>query len=69
MNHDREITPLEMFWRVALMSAIPLLPFVVAYIWLDPYKVLRSYDDYFSDGLGVNKGVVTIKTFKELYPV
>lgn len=68
-SNDTKITPAGLFWRVAIMAAIPLLPFVVAYLWLDPYKVLRSYDDYFSDGLGVNKGVVTVTAFKKSYPV
>lgn len=45
------------------MALLPLIPFIAAYVILDPYKVLREYDDYFSDGLGVNKGVVTLHSF------
>lgn len=50
--------------KVALLALIPLLPAILFHLIFDPYKVLRSHEDYFGDGLGVNKGVVTLDAFR-----
>lgn len=55
--------------RVGLLCLVPLLPVIVAYLVLDPFKVLRAHSDYYSDGIGKNKGVVTLRTFDEGNPV
>jgi len=50
--------------QVALLCLLPLLPFIVAYVLLDPFKVLREHEDYFSDGIGKNKGMVSLRAFE-----
>lgn len=61
-------SPAGFVCRVALMAILPLVPFILLYVALDPYKVLRSHDDYFSEGLGVNKGVVSYNLFNRQNP-
>ncbi|NPD93207.1 hypothetical protein [Xylanibacter muris] len=51
-----------------VIATIPLTVPVALYFICDPFKVLRTYDDYFADGLSVNKGVVTASTFEAENP-
>ena len=60
-------------WQFTFNAIIMLLPVIVPalvyYIVVDPYKVLRSYDNYFDDmtkkpfAVGVNKGMVTVRNY------
>ena len=65
-THTRTTTPTAYSFlaKVALLCLLPLLPFIVAYVLLDPFKVLRVYDDYFADGIGNNKGMVSLRAFE-----
>lgn len=53
--------------KVLAFAALPLLPPLLLYCVGDPFKVLRGRDDYFADGLSVNKGVVTLAAFERGY--
>lgn len=59
--------PLDRFLRnLALAALPPLLVLGAAYICMDPFKVIRSHDDYFPNGRlspGVNKGMIVIDNF------
>lgn len=54
-----------------LVIGIPVLLWVGVYLWLDPFKVLRHYDNY-SDPTRfeptLNKGAVSISNFQKHYP-
>jgi len=63
-DKDRKPSAYAFIARVGGLAVIPLLPFIVLYFSLDPFKVLYHHDDYFSDGLGVNKGVVSVNAFE-----
>lgn len=47
------------------LAAIPLILTGIAYTALDPLKVIHADARFFEDGLGVNKGVVTVRTFRD----
>lgn len=50
------------------LAAIPLILTGIAYTALDPLKVIHADARFFEDGLGVNKGVVTVRTFRNCNP-
>ncbi len=66
---NREI--LQFLMRTLLLALAVMAPFVIAYVWADPFKVLRHYDGYFEDParhparIGLNKGVVTVNTYND----
>lgn len=52
--------------RLALAVLPPVTLLAGVYLTVDPFKVLRDYDDYYPDGRispGVNKGVLVIDNF------
>ena len=70
MNINSTTKSILRFTIKALMMTLPaVLPFLVYYVTADPYKVLRSYDNYFADttrqpfAVGVNKGMVTVRNY------
>ncbi len=50
--------------KVAVIIAIPPMILIFVYLTFDPFKILRPYDNYFANGLSVNKGMVTVTTFE-----
>lgn len=62
---DRESRSILAFIFKTLLFALPLLLiFIGFYIIADPFKSLREREDYFSDGLSVNKGLVSVRAFE-----
>ena len=57
-----------MLLRVALMALLPIVPFVVLYVALDPYRVLRHHVNYYTDRVSFNSNLLTLHTFEDLYP-
>ncbi len=52
--------------RLALAALPPIALLAGVYLFVDPFKVVRDYDDYYPDGRispGVNKGVLVIDNF------
>lgn len=55
--------------RVVLLIVSTIGPCLVYYIYKDPFKVLRHYDNYFENPyinnrrLGINKGMITVRTY------
>ncbi len=61
------MTLIRFIIKTSIMAITPLLVAAGAYIIFDPFKVLRTYDNYFADGLSTNKGVITVGTFEAEY--
>ncbi len=63
--------PRVFFWRLFLFS-LPLLPFVLLYIALDPFKVIGHYTTYYQSGkpvtFSLNKDFVSTENWLNHYP-
>jgi len=61
------MSPLNLFLKKLALAALPpVLLLGAIYFCIDPFKVLRDYDDYFAQGRispGVNKGMIVIDNF------
>lgn len=55
--------------KALALAIAPIILLTACYVYLDPFKVLRLYDNYFDSELNVNKGVVTANTFEHEYPL
>lgn len=54
--------------KVVAFAVITLSIAGYLYLICDPFKVIRDYDNYFADGLSVNKGMVSASTFEKENP-
>lgn len=60
---------LRFLLRASLAAISVVSPCIAFYVWLDPFKVIWHYDEYFVSPdeapcrIGLNKGVVTVNTY------
>lgn len=63
----QEMSQVTRFIKKLALAALPPVALLAgAYLLVDPFKVVRDYDDYYPDGRispGVNKGVLVIDNF------
>ena len=60
------------FCRCAFVFVTPCLLLLALYVLLDPFKVVRDYDDYFpAEGMypAVNKGMLSVRNFQRYFHV
>lgn len=68
-NTDKSI--LLLILRVAVISLCAVSPWIAVYLWLDPYRVIKHYDEYMDDPatrprrIGMNKGIVTLGSYQD----
>jgi len=56
---------MKYFLRLCLLFCIPIVLLVVAYVWLDPFKVVWHYDCYYVEGDGgpLNRNFVSTMNY------
>jgi hypothetical protein len=54
---------MRIFLRTLLIFSIPLIIVVGIYVWLDPFKVLRTYKSYVSEYVMLNRGYISTEVF------
>lgn len=59
------------FTILSILAALPVAVFIGIYIWLDPFRIIHTYEPYFSDAdpmhVGWNKSFVSTDNFNRHY--
>lgn len=59
------------FCLLSLLAALPVAAFIGIYIWLDPFRIIHTYEPYFSDKdpmhVGWNKSFISTDNFNRHY--
>ena len=61
----------RLFLRSAIVFLTPCVLLFIIYVWHDPFKVLRNYEEYFPEGTvlpNINKGMLSVRDFNRYYP-